>query len=91
MGWTKVNAGGRRRRATALVVETRTGSQGGGASLGVAGDSDCWGPDDRVADAPPVAFRKGGVFLPPLVDRRRPVDGNDSDSKDKKGTSNMSY
>jgi hypothetical protein len=56
VGWAKVNAGGRRRRATASVVETQTGSQGQGASLGVAGDSDCWGPDNRVADVPPVAF-----------------------------------
>ena len=65
VGWTRLNVGGRRRRATALVVETRTGSQGRGASLGVKGDSDGWGPDDCTADAPPVTFRKGGVFLPP--------------------------
>jgi len=45
---------------TALVVETRTGSQGRGASLGVAGDSDGWGPDDRMADAPPSRFGRGG-------------------------------
>jgi hypothetical protein len=64
---------------------------GAGASLGVVGDSDGWGPDDRTADAPPIAFRKGGVFLPPPVDRRGPVDGNDSDGEDKKWTSNMSY
>jgi hypothetical protein len=50
--------------ATALVVETRTGSQGRGASLGVAGDSDRWGPDDRVADAPPRHISEGGS-LPP--------------------------
>ena len=66
------------RRATASVVETRTGSQGHGASLGVAGDSDGWGPDGRALDAPPVAFQKVGVFLPPPVDRRGPVDGNDT-------------
>ena len=47
------------------MVETRSGSQGRGLSLGVTGDSDGWGLDDRAADAPPVAFRKGGVFLPP--------------------------
>jgi hypothetical protein len=52
------------------VVETRTGSQGHGASLGVTGDSDGWGPDDRTSDAPPVAFQKVGVFLMPPVDRR---------------------
>jgi len=47
------------RRATASVVETRTGSQGHGASLGVAGDGDGWGPDDRASEAPPPSrFRK---------------------------------
>jgi hypothetical protein len=66
------------------VVEIRTGSQGRGASLGVAGDSDGWGPDDRAADAPPRLVSEGGVFLPPPVDRRGPVDGNDSDGEDKK-------
>ena len=40
---------------------------------------------------PPVAFRKGGVFLPPPVDRRGPVDGNDSDGEDMKWTIKMSY
>jgi len=40
------------------------GVPGGGASLGVAGDSDCWGPDDRAADANPFAFRKGGGIPP---------------------------
>jgi hypothetical protein len=76
--WTRLSAGGRKRRATASVVETRTGSQGHGVSLGVAGDSDSWGPDDRTSDAPPVAFQKVGVFLLPPVDRRGPVDGNDT-------------
>jgi hypothetical protein len=91
VGWTRLNVGGRRRRVAVLAVETRTGSQGRGASLGVVGDSDGWGPDDRTADAPPIAFRKGGVFLPPPVDRRGPVDGNDSDGEDMKWTINMSY
>ncbi len=77
-GWTRLSAGGTKRRATALVVETRTGSQEHGASLGVAGNSDGWGPDDRASDAPPVMFQKVGVFLPPPVDRRGPVDGNDT-------------
>jgi hypothetical protein len=90
-GWTRLNAGGRRRRATASVVETRTGSQGRGASLGMAGGSDSWGPDDRAVDAPPIMFRKGGGFLPPHIDRRGPVDGNDLDGEDKKWMSNMSY
>jgi hypothetical protein len=73
------------------VVEIRTGSQGRGASLGVAGDSDGWGPRGGRRMPPPVAFRKGGVFLPPPVDRRGPVDGNDSDGEDMKWTINMSY
>ena len=38
--------------------------KGQGASLDVAGDSNGWGPDDRVSDAPPIAFRKGGVSPP---------------------------
>ncbi len=59
-GWTRLNAGGRRRRVRALVVETRTGSQGRGASLGVAGDSDSRGLDNRAADAPPSRFGRGG-------------------------------
>ncbi len=91
VGWTRLNAGGRRRRATASVGETRTGSQGWGASLGVAGDSDGWGPDDRTADAPPRRISEGGVFLPPPVDPCGPVDGDDSDGEDKKWSSNMSY
>ena len=77
-GWTRLSAGGRKRRATASVVETQTGSQGHRASLGVAGDSDGWGPDDRASDAPPVAFQKVGVFLLPPVDRRVPMDSNDT-------------
>ena len=87
----RLNSGGRRRRVTALVVETRTGSQGREASLGMRGDSDGWGSDDRMVDAPPIAFRKGGVFLPPPLNRRGPVDGNNSDGEDKRWTSNMSY
>ncbi len=47
--------------------------------MDVAGDSDGWGPDDRASNAPPIiAFQKGGVFLPPPVDRCGPVDGNDT-------------
>ena len=64
-GWTRLSAGGRKRRATASVVETRTGSQGHGASLGVAGDSDGWGSDDRTSDAPPSHFRKWGTSSRP--------------------------
>ena len=67
--WTRLNAGGRRRRVRALVVETRTGSQGRGASLGVVGDSDGWGPDDRASDAPPFrVLERGGLSSrPPLI------------------------
>jgi hypothetical protein len=41
--------------------------------LGVVGDGDGRGLDDRAADAPPLRFR-GGSLLPPLVDI--PVDGD---------------
>ena len=75
-GWMRLSAGGRKRRA---AEEEEGGSVGGrdpdrdkgrGASLGVAGDSDGWGPDDRASDAPPVTFRKGGVSPP--ASRRSP-------------------
>ena len=48
----------------ASVARTCTGSQGQGASLGVAGDGDGRGPDDLAADAPPVTFQRGGGSLP---------------------------
>jgi hypothetical protein len=83
-GWMKLSAGRRKRGAAALVAGTRTGSQGWGASSGVVGDSDNRGPDDRAADAPPVAFWRGGSLLPPPVDRRGPVDGDGSNGGDKK-------
>ncbi len=68
VGWIRLSAGGRKRGAAALVARTRTGSQGPGASSGVAGDGD-WGPDDRAADAPPVTFSRGGFSSrPPLID-----------------------
>jgi len=67
------------------------GDKGRGASLGVAGDSDGWGPDDRSSDAPPIPFWKGGVSPPAPVDHRRPVDGNGSNGGDKKWKSNKSY
>jgi hypothetical protein len=50
-GSTQAGGGGGRQR--------RWSRPGRGPS--VAGDSDGWEPDDRAADAPPVAFRKGGV------------------------------
>jgi hypothetical protein len=45
------------------------GSQGRGVSLGVVGDSDGWGPDDRTSDAPPPSrvSERGG--LPPAPRR----------------------
>jgi len=80
----RLSAGGRKRGAAALVVGTRTGSQGRGASSGVAGNGDGRGTDDRTADAPPIAFWRGGSLLPPPVDRRGPVDGDGSNGGDKK-------
>jgi len=64
-GWMRLSAGGRKRGAAALVAGTRTRSQGWGASLGVAGDDDGRGPDNRAADAPPVTFRRGGLSSRP--------------------------
>ena len=48
----------------ALVAGTRTGSQGWGASSGVAGDGDGRGPDERAADAPPRRVLDEGVSPP---------------------------
>jgi hypothetical protein len=77
-GWMRLSVGGSKRRAAAFVAGIHTGSLGWGASLGVVGDGDGdgRGPDDRAADAPPVAFRRGGSLLPPSVNRHGPVDGN---------------
>ena len=55
-GCMRLSAGGRKRGAAASVAGTRAGSQGWGASSGVAGDGNSRGPEDRSADAPPVAF-----------------------------------
>ena len=82
---------GRKRWAAALVAGTRTGSQGRGASSGVAGDGNGRGPDDLAADAPPVTFWRGGSLFPPPFDRRGAVDGDGSNSGDKKRKSNRSY
>ena len=60
-GWMRLSAGGRKRVAAAPVAGTCTGSQGKGMSSGVAGDGDGRGPEDRVADAPPVTFQRGGL------------------------------
>jgi len=80
----RLSAGGSKRGVAALVAGTRTGSQGWGASSGVAGDGSGRGPDDRAADAPFVAFRRGGSLLPPPVDHRGPVDGDGLNGGDKK-------
>ena len=64
VGWMRLSAGRRKRGVAASVAGTRTGSQGPGASSGVAGDGDGRGPDDRAADAPPVTFWRGGGSLP---------------------------
>ncbi len=82
VGWTRLSAGGRKRMVAAVAAGPRTGSRGQGASLGTAGDGDGRGLDDRVADAPPVTFRRGGSLLPPLVDCHVLVDGDGSDGGD---------
>ena len=51
----------------ASVAGTGTGSWGRGASSGAAGNGYAWGPDDRVADAPPSRFREGGLSSRPQV------------------------
>ena len=45
----------------------RDGVPGGGASSGVAGNGNAWGPDDRAADAPPSRFGEGGLSSHPQV------------------------
>ena len=67
-GWMRLSGGGRKRWVAASVAGTRAGSQGLGASSGVAGDGDCRRPEDRTVDAPPVMFsRKGFSSCPPLI------------------------
>jgi hypothetical protein len=91
-GWMRLSAGGRKRGVAALVAGTRKGSQGWGASSGVAGDGDGRGPDTARGRYPPVAFRTGGYLLPPPIERHRPVDGDGSNGGDKKYyKSNMRY
>ena len=73
------------------MARTCTGSQGRGASSGVAGDGDGRGPDDLAADAPPYAFLRGGPLFPPPVDCRGAVDDDGSNGGDKKWKSNSKY
>ena len=80
----RLSAGGRKRWAAASVAGTRTGSQGWGASSGVVGDGDGdgRGPDDRAADAPPVAFRRGGsLSRPPSIVADPWTDGSNGGNK----------
>jgi len=64
----RLSAGGRKRWAATSVAGTHTGSQGRGASSGVAGDGNGRGPDDLAADAPPTTFQRGGLSSrPPLI------------------------
>jgi hypothetical protein len=63
VGWTRLSAGGRKRRAAAMAAGPGTGSWGQGASSGTAGDGDGRGLDDSVADAPSSRFGEG-VSLP---------------------------
>jgi hypothetical protein len=64
VGWMRLSAGGRKRGAAASVAGTCAGSQGCGASSGVAGDNDGRGPDDRAAYAPPRRVLDEGVSPP---------------------------
>jgi hypothetical protein len=65
VGWTRLSAGGRKRRAKASAAGTGIESRGRGASSGVAGDGNAWGPDDHAADAPPSHFGEGGLSSRP--------------------------
>jgi len=52
------------------------GSRGRGGVLG-AGDVDGWGPNDRAADAPPIALPRGGSAPAPHHRRQQqPRDNN---------------
>jgi hypothetical protein len=71
--------------------EEEGGSGGGWAREGVPGAGDELGRGGRRrwpgtgrlrGGCPPVAFRRGGSLLPPLVDCRLPVDGDGSDGGD---------
>ena len=65
VGWTRLSAGGRKRRAKASAAGTGIESRGRGASSGAAGDGNAWGPDDHAADAPPSHFGEGGLSSRP--------------------------
>ncbi len=67
-GWTRLSAGGRKRRAAAVTAGPGTGSRGRGASSGAVGYGDGRGLelDDRVADAPQSRFEEGGLSSRPL-------------------------
>jgi hypothetical protein len=66
VGWTRLIAGGRKRRAAAVAAGPGRGSRGRGTSSGAAGDGDGRGLDDCVADAPPSRFGEGGLSSRPL-------------------------
>ena len=66
MGWTRLSAGGRKRRVAVLVAGTGMGSQGWGASSSTAGDGDGRGPDNQLVDATLSRFGgAGGLFFRP--------------------------
>jgi hypothetical protein len=76
-GWTRLSAGGRKRRVAASVAGPPV--PGAGGELGRGGRRQWPGTGQPRCGCPPVAFRKGGSLLPPLVDRHVPVDGNGLD------------
>jgi hypothetical protein len=78
-GWTRLSAGGRKRRAKALGG--RAWDRVPGASSGVASDGD--GQDRMTAlQIPSIVFRREGSLLPPPVDRCIPMDGDGSNGGD---------
>ena len=68
-GWTRLSAGGRKRRAAASAAGIGMGSLGRGTSSGAAGDGDGRGPEDPQWMAP-FRFLEGAGDLfshPPSI------------------------
>jgi hypothetical protein len=79
VGWTRLGAGGRKRRVAAVAAGPRTGSLGQGVSSGVAGDGDGRGLDDWTTTRrmPPRHVSERGVSPPATCRSSRPVTERD--------------
>ena len=86
-GWTRLSAGGRKRRAAASAAGPPVPGAGGKlgrgrrhATGGIRRPVAQWpGTGRRGGGCPPVAFLRGGSLLPPLVNRHVPIDGGGLD------------